>query len=345
MPDLFESPPFWKSDPVEAFSAFVKTEAYLRLGRRSFESDGDTENLLPIRDSSAQVYIHMFTRFARWMRREEQDLFSITAAHLQSFLEYKESEGGKPSRALTSSIRVRYLRMLERVFTHLGIEPNPARHASFAVHHTKAAGRDKPKAVLTDAQQAAFMRALPVAAPFAPDDMDNPAWKRRRDRAMLAMMLGAGLKVSEVIGIRTESVGTMDTTGSIPVSITPRSVNGNAKHHETQLRPFAVPEVTAWIVERKARKIPGDLLFPASLQGGLLNKATVYRYVKETLAQAGIDVHRKGGRTLRNSFAVRELEAGGGVELVGQFLGHKKRKSTEKYLLKNPRHRLSGQDE
>jgi integrase len=334
--DLFESPHFWTVAPVEAFSAFVKTVDYVKLGRRVADSDDADKTSRPMRDSSAQVYIHMFTRFARWMAREGVDVFGVTPAHLRAFLEYKESEEGKPPRALASSIRVRYLRMLERVFAHLQIAPNPARHASFEVHQTKSAGRDKPKAILTDAQQAAFMRALPNAEPFAADDMENPSWKRRRDRAMLAMMLGAGLKVSEVIGIRTESVGTMDTTGSVPVSITPRSVNGNAKHHETQLRPFAVTEVSAWIAERKLRKIPGELLFPASLQGGLLNKATVYRYVKETLARAGIDVHRKGGRTLRNSFAVRELEAGGSIELVGQFLGHKKRKSTEKYILKKP---------
>jgi len=292
-------------------------------------------SLRPIRDSSAQVYLHMFGRFARWMAREQLDVFNITATHLREFLEYRESEDGKPLRALTSSIRIRYLRMLERVFAHLGLQPNPAQHAAFHIHRTVAAGRDKPKAVLSATEQVAFMRVLPDAEAFSSDDLDNPSWKRRRDRAMLAMMLGAGLKVSEVIGIRTESVGVVDTSGSIPVAITPKSVNGNAKHHETQLRPFATNEVTTWLVERKMRKIPGELLFPASLQGGILNKATVYRYVKETLARAGIDVHRKGGRTLRNSFGVRELASGGPVELVGQFLGHKKRKSTEKYLLRN----------
>jgi integrase/recombinase XerD len=340
--DLFETRHFWQAAPVEAFSAFVKTETYLKLSRRSVD---DEEALRPLRDSSAKVYIHMFSRFARWMSLEGVDIFNVTTSHLCEFLEYKESEEGKPPRALASSIRIRYLRMLERVFAHLGIEPNPAQYAAFNVHRTKAEGRDKPKAILSEAEQAAFMNALPDVVPFLPDEMDNPSWKRRRDRAMLAMMLGAGLKVSEVIGIRTDSVGTMDTTGSMPVAITPRSVNGNAKHHETQLRPFAIREVTAWLIERKLRKIPGDLLFPASLQGGLLNKATVYRYVKETLERAGIEVHRKGGRTLRNSFAVRELESGGSIELVGQFLGHKKRKSTEKYLSRKSRRMLPTSDQ
>ncbi|MDB5772217.1 MAG: hypothetical protein JWM42_2591 [Burkholderia sp.] len=44
------------------------------------------------------------------------------------------------------------------------------------------------------------MNALPHAD--AADETDpTRGWKRRRDRAMQAMMLGAGLKVSEAIGL------------------------------------------------------------------------------------------------------------------------------------------------
>lgn len=64
----------------------------------------------------------------------------------------------------------------------------------------------------------------------------------------------------------------------------------------------------------------------------MLHKATVYRHVKATLERAGIDVERMGGRTLRNSFAVRELENGAPVELVKQYMGHHELRSTEKYL-------------
>jgi integrase/recombinase XerD len=89
----------------------------------------------------------------------------------------------------------------------------------------------------------------------------------------------------------------------------------------------------SWMKERIALDIPGPLLFPATLNGGRLDKATVYRQVKATFARAGIEVSRQGGRTLRNTFAVRELKAGGGIELVGEFMGHRKRRSTEHYLI------------
>lgn len=147
------------------------------------------------------------------------------------------------------------------------------------------------------------------------------------------MMLGAGLKVSEVIGTSTEHVGTPDATGCLPVTVSPVSTAGTSRWHQTQLRQFATHEVLIWKTERMLLKIPGPLLFPASLQGGRLDKATLYRQVKATFQRAGIDIQRLGGRTLRNSFAVRELNDGVSIELVGEFMGHRKRKSTEHYVL------------
>lgn len=84
--------------------------------------------------------------------------------------------------------------------------------------------------------------------------------------------------------------------------------------------------------ERKKLDIPGQLLFPASLSTGKpLDKATVYRQVKKTFERAGLEMPRQGGRTLRNTFAVRELE-NESVELVGQLLGLERQRSTEAYL-------------
>ena len=65
-----------------------------------------------------------------------------------------------------------------------------------------------------------------------------------------------------------------------------------------------------------------------------MSRATVYRQVKKTLQSAGIEPKRMGGRTLRNAFAVRELQASNGnIELVGEFLGHRKRRAIEPYSI------------
>lgn len=88
----------------------------------------------------------------------------------------------------------------------------------------------------------------------------------------------------------------------------------------------------AWAAERKRLKILGKLLFPASLmKGELLDKATVYRQVKKTFERAKLPLPHLGGRTLRNTFAVRELQQET-IEQVKEMMGHHLLRSTEDYL-------------
>jgi site-specific recombinase XerD len=338
MNSLFDSKEIWRTDPAKAFDAFLQSAEFQELGLRRPSRSVTGEPPPPpnpLRASSIRVYASMFAKYLRWLAARQLPLFDVSSADLLAFLERGKTIDGVIVQELNSRIKHKYLRLLERVYIHLALQPNPAQHASFDIFKSgdKARiGRDAGVATLTEAQQIEFLRALPQ--PSAPTNQHDAShgWKRRRDRALMAMMLGAGLKVSEVIGIYSENIGEKDSTGSIPITISPGSAGGTIRWHQTQLRPFAVPEVVRWLLERSDLKIPGPLLFPATLEGGRLNKATVYRQVKATFERAGIEVPRLGGRTLRNSFAARELKAGESIELVGEFMGHRKRRSTEYYL-------------
>jgi integrase/recombinase XerD len=345
MDSLFDNARIWDADPLVAFEAFVISSEFQLLGKRKPSVENGAAPAA-MRASSAKIYILMFGKFLRWLGERNLNLIDVTSEDIMAFLEHGSNssaanQGLTSKKDLNSSIRIRYLRIFERVFQHLRIHPNPARHAAFNIYKSgnKALrGQDVDKVAMTDAEQTAFMNALPAAPPTSPlgdraAASSGRGWKRRRDRAMQAMMLGAGLKVSEVISMASDSVGTLDSTGCVPVTVSPASTTGTSRWHQTQLRSFAVAEVLAWRNERAALKIPGILLFPATLDGGTLDKATVYRQVKATFERAGIDVERLGGRTLRNSFAVRELKDGASIELVGEFMGHRKRKSTEHYLI------------
>lgn len=351
MSSLFDNISTWQREPLLAFQSFVISPEFQLLGKRTKANDAIVQPT-QMRASSAKIYTLMFGKFLRWLDERELSLLTATNTEILAFLEHgsapTEFQSEKiQKKDLNSSIRIRYLRMFERVYQHLQIHPNPARHAAFDIYKSSnkaLRGNDLDKVAMSGDEQNAFMAALPPAPPtpvvVQPASVANPenlrGWKRRRDRAMQAMMLGAGLKVSEVIGIITESIGAIDATGCIPVTISPGSTAGTSRWHQTQLRQFAVHEVNAWKRERIALGVPGPLLFPASLQGGILDKATVYRQVKATFERAAITVDRSGGRTLRNTFAVRELQQGAPVELVGEFMGHRKRKSTEHYILKTP---------
>jgi site-specific recombinase XerD len=337
-PDIFDRNSVWLTEPLVAFGAFIRSEAFVELGRYATLRRNAGKPVRPLKESSAEIYVHMFSNYLRWLTAHRLQLQEATPGDIMTFLNARHTDKRGRVSELHSLIRVRYLRLLERVYAHCNVTPNPARDAAFNIYRTSATGADKPKAFLNQSGQMTFLEELAAAPAFDETNPDAPTWKRRRDRALLAMMLGAGLRVSEVLALRTDQLGGQERDGSIPIKIPDHAAGGDG--HKTVLRPFAARHVLPWIEERKKREIPSKLLFPTSLKTGApLNKATVYRHVKATLERAGIEVERMGGRTLRNSFAVRELENGAPVELVKQYMGHHELRSTEKYLQPKARQR------
>jgi site-specific recombinase XerD len=324
---LFDTGHFWASDPMTPFKAFIASSEFVELGRRVPAYRNPDRIVQPLRPVTAQVYTLMFGKFNRWMRDHGKTLFTVSDDDILQFLNSRIADEDGVADQLKSTIRVKYVRMLERVFQHLEVAPNPAQSTAFQIYKTAgASGRDLDMVVMDQAQQEAFMQALPVA------NDTSAGWKRRRDRAMQALMLGAGLTVAEVMHTKLRDLGAPDSTGSLPVTVRPESRQSTTREHRTLLRPFALAEVMQWVDERRKLDVPGQLLFPGSLATGKpLDKATVYRQVKKTFARAGLEMPRQGGRTLRNTFAVRELEQES-VELVGELLGLERRRSTEYYL-------------
>jgi site-specific recombinase XerD len=320
--DLFNTTDQWDTDPRVAFAALVTTPAFVRL-RRGTQACAMSQPQV-LRSQSAHVYIAMFGRFHQWMLSQDLQLRRIDKQAIAQFLQTRNRCG----RPMASGIRLRYVRMLERVYDHLGMSPNPARQAAMDLFATPgAAGRDRSKAWLADADQAKFMAALP----------DPVTWKDRRDRAMIAMLLGAGLTVGEVIRIRVADVSVQQDRGSVWVDVNPHATAGELhRQHRALLRDFAVDDVLAWCGERTAIGIRGDLLFASTRSGKAMNPSTVFRKVKANFARAGLDPGRRGGRTLRNSYARRELLAGGAtrgtIEHVTELLGLHEQRSTLRYL-------------
>lgn len=318
---MFAARGIWESDPVKAFDAFVASVEFARMTRRL--ADGCPESAIPaLRPQSRQIYHAMFRRFHGWMVDQGIMLSAMTPQAVERFLQSRNRKG----QPMQSAIRMRYLRMLERVFSHLGFDPNPAARVAQEAFRNETAGKDQPKAWLSEAEQAAFLAALP-----------NPEnWKARRDRAMLCMLLGAGLTVDQVSRLKTNEVGARDEMGEVPITVSPPAdTRGLRREHRTILRAFAAREVLAWKDERVEAGIAGPFLFPSTLAGKQINKTTIFLIVKGNFKRAQLDPGRYGGRTLRNSFAVRELQADGvsraSVQLIGEQLGLHLRRSALPY--------------
>ena len=303
----------WDADPVRAFKEFVPTTAFAKTGRR-LRADGTLRELSA---ASAKIYVFMFNNLASWIQEQRLTFSTVTQADLVRFI--NRTEKGK--RVLNSKIAYRYLRLIERCYEHLEVSPNPAQLAILSIDRAHMT-RDDAGRTLSDDQLERFFAALPAEAPRRSRSTPFDGWKRRRDRAMQVVIALAGLRVSEAIGLLAAEVGRQATIdGSIVLSITPDEKHDTSHEHEVALPREGAEELRAWLQEREAMAIPGEFVFPANLTGARMTRKTVYMQMRATFERAGMDLSRSGGRTLRNTFAKRQLDNGASADQLKDVLG------------------------
>jgi len=280
----------WRRDPQIAFDAW--------LARQNF------------RRSSAQVYQAQWGLFLDWLKIRHTSLGAVDTRTIADFV---------AGLAIRKPQRVRYLRLIERVLDHVReIELASTNPARFIAQDGEAAWRNardnEPTGFLTSNERALLVRHL-----FSPTTELSTAqrWRERRDRALVAVFLGGGLKTGEA---RTLTVSCV-ISGSPWVVI---EAPNPAMTRRTRLSPFAVAVLDAWLAERRLSELAGNLVFPASPSGRPMHKATMLRSVDALIEAAGFADSRESRaspQTLRNTFAADLFETGVAPELVGQWLG------------------------
>ena len=315
----------WDADPVRAFRDFVSTAAFAETGRRA-RADG---TLRVPSAASAKIYIFMFNNVTGWFMEQGLTFSTVTQADLLRFI----GRTVKGKRVLNSKIAYRYLRLLERCYEHLGVAPNPAQQAILGIDRAHLA-KDEAGRALSEDQLERFFAALPADAPRRRRSTPFDGWKRRRDRAMQVVIALAGLRVSEAIGLLVPEVGRQAALdGSIELTITPDEKHDTSHEHTVTLPREGADELLPWLREREAMAIPGQFVFPANLTGSRMTRKTVYVQMRATFERAGMDLSRSGGRTLRNTFARRQLDNGATADELKDVLGLALERSAADYKL------------
>lgn len=152
----------------------------------------------------------------------------------------------------------------------------------------------------------------------------------RRDRAILEALYGAGLRISELVGLDVDDVdldegsilvrsGKGSKARRVPVGKAARAALGD---YLTASRPELL---------RKAKKpAAGALLLNA--RGGRLSRQGCWKILKEHARDAGLD-DKVSPHTLRHSFATHMLDAGADIRVVQELLGHASLATTQVYTL------------
>ena len=144
-----------------------------------------------------------------------------------------------------------------------------------------------------------------------------------RDRAILEVLYGCGLRVSEVCGLRISHIYTEKSFI--------RVVGKGDKERLVPIGAPALDAISAWMEVRPEPSSPdaSDLLF-LNLRGGPLSRVSVFNMVKQRAMLAGV---RKeiSPHTFRHSFATHLVENGADLRVVQEMLGHESILTTEIY--------------
>ena len=145
-----------------------------------------------------------------------------------------------------------------------------------------------------------------------------------RNRAMLEILYGSGVRVSELVGMRISDI-----------NLTERFVKIMGKGSKERLVPLseaAIGAIKNWMIARNVIDIKHkqeDFLF-LNRRGSRMSREMVFIIIKKLAEKAGI-VKDISPHTFRHSFATHMLENGANLRAIQQLLGHSSITTTEIY--------------
>lgn len=142
-----------------------------------------------------------------------------------------------------------------------------------------------------------------------------------RDRAMLEVMYGAGLRLSELVIMDCRHLDL--TTGEVWV------VGKGSKERRLPIGRMAVQWIEHWLVLRDVFAPQDDAVFLSS-QGKRISVRNVQKRFAEWGVKQGVTSHIHPHK-LRHSFATHMLESSGDLRAVQELLGHANLSTTQIY--------------
>jgi integrase/recombinase XerD len=259
---------------------------------------------------TVDAYRRDLTAITTWL---DHPLGTITTEQLERYLAELRAAGLSPA---TIARRVAAIRSFFRHQALLGLRgDNPA--AELALPRRT---RTLPRTL----SPAEAERLVEAANGTTPRDL--------RDRALVELLYGAGLRVSEAVGLHKSSIdldarllrciGKGSKERVVPIG---REAAQSLRRYLSRGRPFL-----------DARHRPELFL---NAKGGGLTRAGVFLILRRLATKAGLEPERVHPHLLRHSFATHLLEGGADLRSVQEMLGHADLATTELYTHVSDRRR------
>ncbi len=259
-----------------------------------------------------EAYRHDLAKFGQFVAKEtgsQATIANIDQYTIKAYLQFLANTGIKKSNATVT--RGRKLATLKSFFKYLAVEGKVKTDPANLVKMPKV--KRKEPSYLTEQEYKRLIRTVQKNA---------TQYFKLRDIAIINMLLGMGLRLSELVGLNVGSVNFED--GVIKVTR-----KGN------QERTLPTNDDVMICLQRylKSRK---DVLYASPLflskRNQRIDGATVWYLVKKYLKQAQIEKDKLSPHTLRHTFATTLLKQGVNILAIKELMSHRNLRTTERYL-------------
>ena len=252
------------------------------------------------------AYQHDLGKFVEFLLSENKtDITHITKEDVRHFLSQRAKTNGAVTRA-------RKLSSIKSFFKYLGREGIIAANPVSDIEAPKLP--EKEPSYLTEIEYRNLISAVKFKA---------TPYYLSRDLAIVILLLGTGIRLSELVGLTTDRVNINGNDKSIKVK---------GKGNKERIIPLT--SEVAGILEQYLKQRPevaSDNLFISRL-GGELHARSVYGLVKKYLKAANNKKSKVAVHTLRHTFGASLLNSGANLVVIQELLGHKKLETTRRYL-------------
>lgn len=245
------------------------------------------------------------TALARWLAGRGIAIVKTSRSDLQDFIAYRVHAGARPRST------ARQLSSFRRFFRYLVREAVVKEDPTAQIAMPKI-GRSLPKS-LTEEEVESLL-----SAPVVSDPLGN------RDRTMLELLYATGLRVSELVNLR-----------SAQVNLNQGVIRILGKGNRERLIPLG-EEAVRWITDfaRGSRAEilldrQTDYLFPTR-RGDRMTRQAFWHIIKRYARKASVS-KELSPHTLRHAFATHLLNHGADLRVVQMLLGHSDLSTTQIY--------------
>ena len=154
----------------------------------------------------------------------------------------------------------------------------------------------------------------------AESDPERDGWETARDAALLTLLYGCGLRISEALSL---------TRGDVPLGDAFRVVGKGSKTRVCPVLPVVREAIDAYVAALPFVLDPDERLFRAK-RGGPFSPRHAQALMQTLRGRLGLG-ERATPHALRHSFATHLLGAGADLRSIQELLGHASLSTTQRY--------------